>query len=230
MSNFRIIAHRGASGYELENSYSAFEKAIELGADMIETDIWQTQDGHLILMHDKCINRTTDGKGKISNLTLKEIEKINLKNGEKIPILEDVLDKFADKIEFNLEIKANNIENRVNELILKYNLAESIMISCFSFNTLKEFNKINPELHLALLTYFPAFISKLKYPFKHCLEHGIEAINPVHIFKSKKYVKQAHEHKIKIYPWTVNKKDEIIKYRDEIRVDGIITNYPDILK
>lgn len=230
MSDFKIIAHRGASGYELENSYSAFEKAIELGADMIETDIWQTQDGHLILMHDKCINRTTKGKGKISKLTLEEIKKINLKNGEKIPTLDEVLDKFGRKIGFNLEIKANKIENKVNELILKYNLAKSIMISCFSFNNLKEFNKINSELHLALLTFFPAFISKLKYPFKKCLEHGIEAINPVHIFKSKKYVQQAHDKKIKIYPWTVNKKDEIIKFRDKIKVDGIITNYPDILK
>ena len=70
--DFIIMAHRGASGYELENSYAAFNKAIELGAPMIETDVQETADGILILMHDSKIKRTTFGKGKIQNLSIQE--------------------------------------------------------------------------------------------------------------------------------------------------------------
>ncbi|MBD3228431.1 MAG: hypothetical protein GF329_09605 [Candidatus Lokiarchaeota archaeon] len=230
MSNFKIIAHRGASAYELENSYKAFVKAIEMEADMIETDVRQTEDGKLILMHDKTINRTTEGKGKINKMTLKTIKKTKMKNGDNIPILDNILDQYGNKIKFNLELKDGNIEQSLNELIMKYDIIDRVLISSFSFKILKSLHQINPDINLALLTYLPSLISKINHSFNKCSEYGIKNINPWHIFKSKSYVQKAHKLGFKIYPWTINKKKEAIKLRDELKVDGIITNFPDILK
>ena len=71
------IAHRGASGYALENSFAAFDKALEIGVDLIECDIRVTKDKELVLMHNKTIDHTTNGKGKISKMTLSELNKLN---------------------------------------------------------------------------------------------------------------------------------------------------------
>ncbi|MHA1269111.1 MAG: glycerophosphodiester phosphodiesterase [Candidatus Helarchaeota archaeon] len=229
MTEFRIIAHRGASGYELENSYAAFEKAVKLGADMIETDVWKTLDDHLVLMHDNNIDRTTFGTGKISKMTLQQIKEVKMKNNEQIPLLEDVLKKYGKKIGFNIEIKAKNIEKKVNELIEKFKLVDNIMISCFSLRTLENLNLINPDLNTALLTFLPWSLVSIKSPLKKIKEVGINAINPFFKFISKRFVKKAHENGVKIYPWTVNNKDIILKLKNKYFVDGIITNIPDIL-
>ncbi|MHA1752825.1 MAG: glycerophosphodiester phosphodiesterase [Candidatus Helarchaeota archaeon] len=229
MDEFIIIAHRGASGYELENSYAAFEKAIKLKADMIETDIHETYDGYLILMHDGKIDRTTFGSGKIKKLTIQQIKNVKMKNNDPIPVLDDVLKKYNKKIGFNLEIKSKNIETKISDIIVKYELIDSILISCFSYKTLKKLRLINPRLRLALLTFLPTNLLPFKSFLKHLKSIKIDAVNPFYKFISKKYVKKLHENDIKIYPWTVNNKETILKLKNQVEVDGIITNFPDIL-
>ena len=168
------MAHRGASGYELENSYAAFKKAVDLGASMIETDVRETVDGTLILMHYSRINRTSMGRGKVSKLSIKEIENIRLKNDENIPVLNDVLAQFRDKIRFNLEIKSKGIETKLYELIKNNNLIEIVMISSFSFGTLQSFYRIDRNLQLALITYLPSTIFRLKYQFDKLRASGVK--------------------------------------------------------
>ncbi len=140
-NSFLIMAHRGASGYELENFYAAFNETVELGAAMIETDVQETKNDILILIHDTSINRTTVGEGKIEELTIEQIRNIKLKNNENIPILGEVLGKFSEKIRFNLEIKAEKIEKKVYNLLIKYKLIEKTIISSFSFPILQNFLK-----------------------------------------------------------------------------------------
>jgi len=228
--SFLIQAHRGASGYEFENSFAAFEKAVELGADFFETDVRQTADGHLILMHDAKLDRTTNGSGKIIALTLKELQQLRLRNGEKIPTLEEILEKFGTKIRINLEIKEKNIEQKVYELIMKYNLKDRVVLSCFSFSTLQKFHTLDKELQLALLTFLPWTIDRLRYSFDKLKKNGITMINPLARFVSTSFVKKAHDAGIQVYPWTVNKKERALQLRDNKKVDGIITNFPDIFR
>ncbi|MHA1232268.1 MAG: glycerophosphodiester phosphodiesterase [Candidatus Helarchaeota archaeon] len=229
IEKFKIIAHRGASGYVLENSYSAFEKAIKLKADMIETDVRSTKDGHLVLMHDNKINRTTLGTGRISKMTIEQIQQVKMKNNEPIPVLDTVLEKYGKKIQFNLEIKSKNIEEKINELIIKYDLIERIMISSFYYNILQKFHQINPKLFLAFLIFLPYNVVSLKFPFRKLKNDGVRAINPYYKFVSKSFVENAHNNGLKIYPWTINKKDQVLYFKNNIKVDGIITDYPDIL-
>jgi glycerophosphoryl diester phosphodiesterase len=226
---FLIMAHRGASAYALENSFEAFSKAIELKAPMIETDIQESLDGHLVLMHDGNLDRTTRSKGVIKKMTIDQIRSIKLRNNEEIPLLDDVLKRLGEKVRFNLEIKVDNVEKKVNDLLNQYQLVEKTMISSFSFTTLKNLHELNPHLHLAFLTFLPWIVLRVKYSFKKLQTSGIEAINPIAKVLSKSFMEQAHAQNFKIYPWTVDVKAEVLKLRDEYQVDGIITNVPDIL-
>lgn len=226
---FLIQAHRGASGYEFENSCAAFQKAVELGADFFETDVRETADGHLILHHDATVDRTTLGTGKIKNLTLQQIKALKLKNGEEIPTVKEVLARFGDKIRINLELKSKHIEEKLYDLIVKYNLKDRVLISSFSFEQLQKLHQMDPDLQLSFLTFLPWAVLRLKYSFEKLRTNGIRMINPFYKFVSSAFVKKAHAAGIRIYPWTVNDKKIIEQLRDKKRVDGVITNFPDIL-
>lgn len=99
------IAHRGASGYAPENTMAAFEKALEMGADLLELDVQLSTDGHVVVIHDYTVERTTDGQGKVEDLTLEESRKLDAGawyrpefKGEVIPTLEEVLEHVGGRI------------------------------------------------------------------------------------------------------------------------------------
>jgi glycerophosphoryl diester phosphodiesterase len=99
-----IIGHRGASGYKPENTLQSFEAAINMGADMIELDVRRLKTGQVIVFHDDSLERTTDGKGKISQLSHDEIQSVDAGNGQTIPLLSDVLDLIAGKVAINIDL------------------------------------------------------------------------------------------------------------------------------
>lgn len=104
-----VVSHRGDWRNAPENSLQAFKNCIDMGVDMIEIDLHKTKDGQLVLMHDNTINRTTDGKGKVSDYTLAELKKLHLRNGmgcvtfHQIPTLEEVLNLSKGKILINID-------------------------------------------------------------------------------------------------------------------------------
>src|SRR5690242_11883524 len=88
----QIIGHRGASGYEPENTLASFKEALALGVDMIELDVYVIKTGELVVMHDSTVNRTTNGTGRVEALSLKELRQLDAGAGEKVPLLSEVLD------------------------------------------------------------------------------------------------------------------------------------------
>lgn len=115
---FRIIAHRGASGYAPENTMAAFERAVQMGATEVETDVAFTRDGRLLLFHDFTLERTTDGTGLPEDYTLAELQQLDAGSwhdpklswdrdyrGEKLITLEDLLDRFGDTLTYHIELK-----------------------------------------------------------------------------------------------------------------------------
>ncbi|MEA2071024.1 MAG: glycerophosphodiester phosphodiesterase family protein, partial [Asgard group archaeon] len=95
MTKCVILGHRGASAVEPENTMRAFHKAVEDGADGIELDIHKTKDEKIVVIHDATIDRTSNGFGKVAEMTYADLQKFDFGNGEKIPLLEDVLKKFS---------------------------------------------------------------------------------------------------------------------------------------
>lgn len=219
----KVIAHRGASAEIPGNTISAFKKAIEVGADMIELDVHASKDGHLVVIHDFTVDETTNGSGAVAELTLAELKELVVEDVEKIPTLEEVFQLAKGKIDINVEIKAEGIEQKVVDLIRKYGLEKNVLISSFNLPGIKIVKEIAPELKTAALLSTPVedILGVLK-------EYKADAINPFFVMVNEEFVKTIHDAGYQIYPWTVDDED-MMQYLIELNVDGIITDVPEIL-
>jgi len=123
------IGHRGACGYEPGNTLRSFRKAIELNVDMVECDAYLTKDNRVVILHYSDVSKTTNGKGQVKDLTLKELRKLNAGKGEKIPTLEEVIKVCRNKCKLNVEIKKMNSAKKVAEIIVKERFVKQTVMS-----------------------------------------------------------------------------------------------------
>ena len=227
ISKILIIGHRGASNIAPENTVRAFNKAIDLKADYIELDIQKTKDGALVVTHDDDIQRLTGQHGHVKDFTLEDLKSLDFGEGEKIPTLEEVIEMTLGKINLNCEIKVENISRKVVDIIKKYEIINSIILSSFIHSELLKFQKIAPELKLASLepTQFIRNYGddKKKQMISFCIDNNLYAINPFYTIVDYEFVEIAHENSIKVFPWIVDSKP-IMKRLIKYGVDGIITN------
>lgn len=154
-----IYAHRGASGYAPENTFAAFDRALEMPIDGIETDIRATRDGVLVLLHDATVDRTTNGNGAVADITLAELEQLDAGSrfaaafaGQRIPTLAAFLDRYADGTRFWLEIKAPGVEPALAAMIGERQLHDRVQFTSFEFESLRQLRAASPEASLAFLT------------------------------------------------------------------------------
>ncbi len=236
-----IYAHRGFSGLYPENTMAAFIAAENAGAGGFELDVHLTKDREIVVIHDSELSRTTNGSGYIKNFTLKNIRKLNagswlgpeFKN-ERVPLLRDVLDRFAGKKKIIIEIKADReglpgIEEKLVSLLSGYSLRDSVTISSFLWDPLVKTNRLNPELKLAK-TFSPKDIGRTLFSRKALADFEdkiniIQELHPHYPFVNKKFMKIAEEKGLTTVPWTVNSHRSINRLMD-LCVHGIITNYP----
>ncbi|MCI8632259.1 MAG: glycerophosphodiester phosphodiesterase [Lachnospiraceae bacterium] len=129
-----VVGHRGAKALWPENTMLSFEKAIALGVDGIETDVHMTADGHLVLMHDLLLDRTTNGHGSVEEKTLAELRRLDAGSGERIPLLSELLDlvKGTDLM-LNVEMKdyRPQVLDRTIAMLADYGLSDQYVIACF---------------------------------------------------------------------------------------------------
>jgi glycerophosphoryl diester phosphodiesterase len=216
------IGHRGAKAYEPENTLLSFKKALELGVNAIELDVRRTKDGKIVVIHDAKVDRTTNGKGLVSELTLKEIKKLSTEKGEKIPTLEEALDFLDKKVKILIELKETGLEEDVLSLINKKGLKNNVIIVSFLEEALRKVREIDDEVEIGLIYV------KHKDPIKSALELKANYILPIYRFTYAIDVQKAHENGLKIIVWTINKQEEVIEYARK-GVDGIASDRPDIL-
>ena len=230
MSRPLVIAHRGASGDRPENTRAAFERAIELSADMIETDLHVTRDGVVVIHHDASLERF-GLEGEIRDLTAQELARLDVApdavEHAAIPTLLDLLDDFADRVDFNLELKVgvsaayDGLEAQVIEELERRALLSRMLLSCFEDEVLERLRARSAEARLAVLV-------------SHQNPHGIferaervaaEAINPQCFLVDAALVEEAHARGLAVYPYTANERPEMTRLLD-LGVDGVITNFP----
>jgi len=235
----KVFAHRGASGYAPENTLVAIKKAIEMKADGIEIDIQLTKDGKIVVMHDWKVDRTTTGRGYVYELDYDYIKTLDAGQwftkdfiGENVPTLEEVLDILPKDMMLNIEIKDTarhhtNIEEKMLDVLKKYpDKFENIIVSSFHHDKIKKLQVLEPKLKLALLTD-SEFIEIEKYLSSNGLSSY--SYHPEINLISKEDVEKLHDRGMKIFVWTVNKEEDL-NYLVKLGVDGVITNYPDIMK
>lgn len=236
------IAHRGASGYAPENTMAAFEQAYKMGADMLELDVQLSIDGQVVVIHDTKLNRTSSGKGPVQNMTLHQLRQLDAGSwyssrfrGQKIPTLEDVLQSFGGKIPLLIEMKSSSqnpgIEQKTAEIIQKYNLDPSlniqnqIIIQSFNIKSLQLFHELLPKVPLAVLT---SSSFELKDERLRELSHFAHVLSVSRPLVTEENVRRVHDAGMKVFVWNVRHLLAIPPLL-HANVDGIITDYPDML-
>jgi len=214
------IGHRGASGYEPENTLISFGKAIDLNVDGIELDVHLSSDGKIMVIHDETIDRTTNGKGFVKNYNSSQIKELG------IPTLIDVLDLVNRRCFVNIELKGNGTAKLVVELIENYILNKNwnyndFLISSFDWKMLEEAQLLNPKIRIGVLTEKDvdealAFAKKIK----------AFSIHPDYRLLTKENVALMQENGFEVYPWTLNSIEDIQKIKS-FNINGIISDFPD---
>lgn len=221
-----VIGHRGAMGHETENTLASIQKAMDLGVDMIEIDVFKIRSGEIVVFHDETVERLTNGPGKIEDYNFFDLKKLIVNGGHKIPMLQDVLKLIDNKVALNIELKGAGTADKVN-FIMEYYIkeknwsAENFLISSFDWDELKEMRKYNPNVAIAVLTE-----ENPTDAIPMAKELNAVAINPYFKKLDLEVANEIREAGFKIYTWTVNEPQDIDAMK-RIGVDGIITNFPE---
>lgn len=234
-----IIAHRGASNWAPENTLAAFQRACALGADGIELDVTLTRDGVPVVIHDDTVDRTTNGKGAVAQMTLEEIRSLDAGSwcsaefhGEKIPTLAEVLQAigqcgFVDIELKGTKLKADGLEAAAIRAVESAGMQERIILSSFNPIRLWRAARLNPDIERGLL-YTDSLPIYLRRAWFRPLARPA-ALHPIHRMVTPGYVRWAREMGYKINTWTVDDPTEM-KRLIGLGVDAIITKRPDILR
>jgi len=217
------IGHRGTRAYEPENTLRSFKKALELGVDAVELDVRRTKDDKIIVIHDAEVDRTTNGKGLVSELTLEKIKELVTEKGEKIPTFEEALDFLDKKVKILIELKETGLEEKVLSSVHEKGLEKNVIIVSFLEEALRKVRELNDEVETGLIYV------RHRNPIKAALELKANYLLPLYRFTHTADVQKAHENGLKVIVWTINKQEEVSEYLEK-GVDGIASDRPDILK
>ena len=230
---FVNYAHRGASAYAPENTMTSFRKALQLGANGIELDLQQTKDVKIVVLDDNKIDKKSNGKGKISDYTYKELldfdfgSWFNLKfKNEKIVLFEDFAKEFLSKeLTFAIELKQEGIEKDTLDIVKKYATHDDIYITSFNFNALKNVRMIDSNIKLSWLIEEKINednVSKL-------LKIKGSQICPNAEHASPSGIELANKSGLGVRLWGIFNED-IMRKVFNFNIDGMTVNFPDKLK
>jgi glycerophosphoryl diester phosphodiesterase len=231
-ASFLRVAHRGASAECPENTLVAFRRALELGAEMIECDLQLTSDGHVVIIHDWTVDRTTSGKGNVRDLPLEQIRQLDAGRwrdarfaGERVPTLEETLDLVLPRAQLNLELKSQADDSRLAlaavAAVSQHRALDRVIFSSFDMALLEEVREASPYAQIGVLWSRPPFDEAWSY----ARDLAAVALHPNAVFVTAELVGQAKDRGLLVNAWTVN---DIAVVIELVRrgVDGVISDYP----
>jgi glycerophosphoryl diester phosphodiesterase len=248
-----VIAHQGGDGLWPGDTMFAFEQAVALGVDVLEMDAHITKDGHIVLMHDEEVDRTTDGEGLIEEMTLAELQELDAAynwtqdegetfpyrgQGIRVPTLEELFQKFP-QMHYVIEIKLtkNPIAEPLCRLIRNYEMADRVLIASFHDDAMQTFREACPEVATSAsrgeVTKFvllgKVFLSGLVAPAYQSIQPPYDPAQSMNIpIMTERFIQEAHAKNVRVEPWTVND-PELMRQYIIWGVDGIITDRPDLM-
>ena len=221
------IGHRGAKGHTAENTLASFQKALDLGADGIEVDVHVSADGEIIVIHDETVDRTTNGKGRVADLSLSQIQRLKI-GGLIVPTLADTIEFIPRDKLINIEIKVKVAAKPVMHLIEKY-VEETgrdytqFLVSSFDWVALKEIREANANIPLGVLTETNL---ELAIGFSESIK--AETLHPYYHLLTAENTRLMQQKGLGVFPWTINEPEDLARIKS-FGVDGIITDFPDRL-
>ncbi len=231
-----IVAHRGASAMAPENTLAAFRLAADLGADAVELDVQRTADGHLIVIHDATIDRTTDGRGAVAALPFAALRAVDAGSwfsprfaGERLPTLQEAITAIGDDTRLLIEIKQGprfdeTIEMAVAAVIRDAGATARCEISSFDHFSMRRMKTQFPEVACGIL-----YEARLIDPYEAARVAGADALHPYWALISPEFIAEAHGRGYAVVTWTVDEEDPMARLA-AAGVDAIVTNVPDILR
>lgn len=246
-----IFAHRGDSAHFPENTLPSFKSAVEMGVDVIETDVHRTRDSRFVVLHDDVLERVTDGRGRVRDFSLDEIKRLDAGFhftpdgtghpfrgiGVTIPSLEEVLTEFPEQ-RFNVDLKDDAPAQARDycELLLKCGAADRVLTASEYTGNLKAVRKLLPgmatsasrwEMIGIYFLYRSGFIFTKKKIAADALQIP-EYFGTSHV-ATKKFIRQFHKMGVRVHVWTVNKEDDMLRLLDA-GADAIMSDDPALLK
>ena len=225
-----VIAHRGSSGTRPENTLPAYELALAQRADMIEIDLHRTKDGAIVVTHDEELEGL-GGRGEIADATADEILALDAGGGERVPLLDQVLDRFGGRIPFNLELKRGTkaeyegLERATLDAVGRRRLLPRMLFSSFYDPVLARLRALSHEARIGLLV-------SARFPHRaveRAKALGAEALHPEDSLVTAALVRDAHDAGLAVYVYTVDEPSEMRRLL-ALGVDGLFTNHPDRMR
>jgi len=216
------IGHRGAAGHAPENTLAAIWKARSFRADLIEVDVRETCDGHLVLLHDETVDRTTNKRGHVAEMSLDQVQRLDAGNGQCIPTLEEALKVATGRIGMILELKVEGIGNEILAIVNRVGFSGLLIYASFLVDELHLVRQVDPLAKIMVLHH-------RRIPQDPIAD--VVAVNASHVGLHFATVTVAllqtyHNLGQQVFAYTVNEPRDIRHMRD-MGVDGILSDFPD---
>jgi glycerophosphoryl diester phosphodiesterase len=217
------IGHRGAAGYEPENTLRSINRALAIGVDMVEIDVQQSADGQLVVIHDKRVDRTTNGSGYVAEMDVADLRCLDAGLGEKVPLLEEVLELLSGRVGLMIEIISPGIADKLVDLIKRKPFDRPLIAASFHHDELLRVRKAWPDAKtLALLEGVP--VDKISFAREARVTHVGLAMESI----TASFIRQIKEANLSIFVYTANDARDIAELH-RLNVDGVISDFPDRL-
>ncbi|MFK3905740.1 glycerophosphodiester phosphodiesterase [Bacillus safensis] len=245
------VAHRGASGYAPEHTLASYKLATKMNADYLELDLQMTKDGHLIVMHDETVDRTTNGTGWVKDLTLAEIKQLDAGTwfneanpdrqnanyiGQRVLTLDEVLRYFGKRENYYIETKKPDLYPQMEEKLLaalkkhhllgKHTRKGQVIIQSFSQDSLLKLQKLAPRLPKVQLLDRNQMTSITDDQLDFIKTYAV-GVGPNFRALTPENVQQVRSHGLLLHPYTVNSEADMTRLL-QYGVTGLFTNYPDV--
>ena len=229
---FMNIAHRGASAYAPENTFAAFDKALALGASHVEFDLHFSKDGHIVIIHDETLERTTNGTGLVADSNLADLRLLDAGSwfsaefaGESVPTFGGMLERYKGRFHFHVEIKADvrGLSRQAADMVRGYGVAEAATIISFQLSSLEELVGYAPELSTGWLVF-----NVDDATVDHAKRLGLKLLCPHSSNLTPELVDRLHRSGMDVRAWGAAD-DALMKKAVDSGVDGLTVNFPDKL-
>lgn len=231
-----VIGHRGAAGLAPENTLAAFRKGLELGADLLECDVHLSRDDRLVVIHDHTVDRTTDGKGRVRDLSLEELKALDAGArhgeefaGERIPTLDEVLDLTKGRAKLSIEVKQGpvfypGIEAAVVAALERAGALDDALVISFDHRALGRIRSLTKRVPVGVL-----YGARPVDPVGLARAADAQALLPQWTLVTEEDIAEARRAGLPVLPWTVNDAEQMARLL-RMGVDGLTSDYPDVLR
>jgi glycerophosphoryl diester phosphodiesterase len=230
---FSVIGHRGAAGHAPENTFTAFDRGLALGVDGLETDIRATRDGVAVLLHDATVDRTTDGQGAVAELLWADLSRLNAAarfaggahglGAQRIPRLDEFLDRYGGRVALRLEIKAAGVESQAVRLVRARSLLATAVFTSFQPAALKAVRLAAPDAQTAYLSGATAFDERA---IQIALDAGANEIAPRAAAIEPAMVERARAAGLRVWAWGVQDR-ETLRRAVAAGIGGCTLDFPE---